>query len=119
MQPEGLTLRDYFAAQALIGQLSFKRSTVGSETAWAAYKMADAMLARREKDGQLRDHEIENLTRRADKAEAQVSLLLNMNEDGQFAARAALSQIWEFLGTKDQTSAMRMLRDAFPELGHD
>jgi hypothetical protein len=73
--PTDISLRDYFAGQALIGQMSFKHSMVGAETAWAAYKMADAMLARREKDGIRRDHEIEELTRRAETAERSLEIL--------------------------------------------
>lgn len=46
----------------------------------------------------------------AEKLEIRVSVLLNMNEDGQFAPRAALSDIWEFLGVNNQTAAMEILR---------
>jgi hypothetical protein len=84
MQPEGLSLRDYFAGQAIF---AFRRFRAPKEppasidkVAQTAYKLADAMLARRETDGRLRDHEIENLTRRAEKAERQAEILVNMRE---------------------------------------
>jgi hypothetical protein len=47
---EGMTLRDYFAAKAMEGNLSNER-TIGAkhcEVALHAYTMADAMLAARE-----------------------------------------------------------------------
>ena len=47
----------------------------------------------------------------AEKLEIRVDALLNMNEDGQFPARVALLQIWEFLGVNNQTAAMQKLRD--------
>ena len=45
---QGMTLRDYFAAHALSG-LVVNRSMFPQEWAEAAYEMADAMLAAREK----------------------------------------------------------------------
>lgn len=48
---EGMTLRDYFAAkamQALVGA-EFRQDFTTEEDASYAYKMADAMLAAREK----------------------------------------------------------------------
>jgi hypothetical protein len=107
MLSEPLSLRDYFAGQALIGQMSFKRSGIGSETAWAAYKMADAMLARREKDGRLRDHEIEGLTRRAETAERSLEIF---QASVDYIPRVALTQFWELLGATNQTEAMETLR---------
>lgn len=52
----GMSLRDYFAAQALIGILAARNGflvDVGTTNAapWA-YQIADAMLAEREKDGE-------------------------------------------------------------------
>lgn len=44
-QTPGMTLRDYFAAQALIGLLSHRGPRKG--TALSAYKAADAMLEAR------------------------------------------------------------------------
>ena len=52
-EPEkGMTLRDYFAAKAMQGLLSdpdWRQEMDFDDTALAAYKMADAMLAAREK----------------------------------------------------------------------
>lgn len=60
----GMTLRDYFAAKAMVGLLSFSDAALGAEptpqyiqnnsdaAGWysaLAYKVADAMLAEREK----------------------------------------------------------------------
>ena len=45
---EGMTLRDYFAAKALIGWRDCS-STTYEQDAQAAYAMADAMLAERAK----------------------------------------------------------------------
>ena len=53
---EGMTLRDYFAAKALQGQLACQSPDTGEyyeqhypELAGTCYKLADAMLAGREK----------------------------------------------------------------------
>ena len=48
---EGMSLRDYFAGQALAGLIACP-NTSGDEKAFAcnAYKFADAMLAEREKE---------------------------------------------------------------------
>ena len=53
--PHGMTLRDYFAAKAMAAMISTAAIPClggldGGEirTAWAAYKMADEMLARRD-----------------------------------------------------------------------
>lgn len=52
VRSKGMTLRDYFAGQALIGLLAQSRGTATtsdlSEGAEYAYKMAEAMLAARE-----------------------------------------------------------------------
>lgn len=44
----GMTLRDYFAGQALIGQLAFLPYHQPEEGAATCYRFADAMLAARE-----------------------------------------------------------------------
>ena len=55
--PEGMTLRDYFAAKAMQGLIASPRGTPNgadaTDTYYAemAYLMADAMLAEREKNG--------------------------------------------------------------------
>ena len=48
---EGMTLRDYFAAKAMVSILSQKDAHDGREwnsTAWMSYQIADAMLKARE-----------------------------------------------------------------------
>jgi len=47
---EGMTLRDWFAGQALVGMLASKAGIPPYSNSWAAeraYQMADAMLAAR------------------------------------------------------------------------
>ena len=48
-QPAGMTLRDYFAAQALQSIISVEYAGQFTPQAWAdhAYQMADAMIAER------------------------------------------------------------------------
>lgn len=46
----GMTLRDYFAAQALAGPVS--EHGIPEEAAMRAYEYADAMLAERAKEGE-------------------------------------------------------------------
>ena len=47
----GMTLRDYFAGQALAGFFAFGRKDYGYETmAEVAYECADAMITAREED---------------------------------------------------------------------
>lgn len=47
----GMTLRDYFAGQALAGLLADSNATSRSVYATDAYDLADAMLAARERKG--------------------------------------------------------------------
>jgi hypothetical protein len=50
LQNDGMTLRDYFAANAIQGLLAdpaWRRDMDFEETAWAAYEQADAMLKAR------------------------------------------------------------------------
>ena len=53
----GMTLRDHFAGQALIGQLAFSprdefdKVHMPDDVAALAYRFADAMLAERQKGG--------------------------------------------------------------------
>lgn len=50
-QHQGMTLRDYFAAKAMVSILSQKDAHDGREwnsTAWMSYQIADAMLKARE-----------------------------------------------------------------------
>lgn len=56
--------------------------------------------------------------READKTESlhtTISVLRNMNEDGQFGARIALEQIWELLHATNQTQACENLRSLIAE----
>ena len=48
---EGMSLRDYFAGQALMGMMASDAgwATPQAEVARGAYKLADAMLAERER----------------------------------------------------------------------
>ena len=55
---QGMTLRDYFAGQALVAISSLWKGNIGDfdneaadRAARASYRMADAMLAEREKGG--------------------------------------------------------------------
>lgn len=105
MKLSKLSLRDQIAIRALPGILARFDTRGPRMAARRAYASADKMLFHMD----MRDHEIETLTRRAEKAEASVSSLLNMNEDGKFGVRVALSEIWEFLGVKNQTAAMQTL----------
>ena len=43
----GMSLRDYFAGQAMLGMVSWNGTRVAAETAATSYRMADAMLAER------------------------------------------------------------------------
>lgn len=48
--PEGMTLRDYFAGKAMQGLLSdpdWRQDTTFEDTAYVAYEQADAMLRAR------------------------------------------------------------------------
>lgn len=47
---EGMTLRDYFAAQAITGTVNIPGGGVYKDVAESAYRMADLMLEAREKD---------------------------------------------------------------------
>jgi hypothetical protein len=51
MGSNGMTLRDWFAGQAVVGLLAHRSEAVGSHTEMAAqaYYLADAMLAERGK----------------------------------------------------------------------
>ena len=49
----GMTLRDYFAAKAMQGLLQY--AYAHADRASVAYKVADAMLAEREKDNEVQN----------------------------------------------------------------
>lgn len=98
MKPDELSLRDYFAGQALAG-LAGHDHVINNEIPWLAYGMADRMLARREKDGRFRDHEIEGLTRRAETAELKLAVI-------EEATGNALGEIYRLLGASNQLQAV-------------
>lgn len=49
IKPNGMSLRDWFAGQALVGILAAESASTWERDAQNAYKAADAMLAEREK----------------------------------------------------------------------
>ena len=46
----GMSLRDYFAGQALVGMVQFWGNSSSPELAKRAYEVADAMLAEQERE---------------------------------------------------------------------
>lgn len=113
MKLSELSRRDYIAIEVL-GH--FANKMLDKQAVWRAYGLADAMIAY---EGQpKRDHEFEEMKTEAARLRTSNEILQGvLNEGDGFAARVALTQIWEFLGVTNQTAAMQMLRDAFPELG--
>lgn len=111
MKLSELAPREHIALEVLPALVATGTMTAG-DAAWQAFCAADAFLKRagREND------KITQIKRECDKLEAQNSILLNMNEDGQFIYRVALLEIWEFLGVKDQTAAMEELRQLKAEI---
>jgi hypothetical protein len=97
-----LSYREYIAMEV------FSR-IVGSmpddKAAWRAFGAADAFLKR----AGIEQNKIKAAEERAERAESQVGLLLNMSDD--FAARVALLSIWEKLDARNQTEAMQKLAD--------
>jgi len=126
MKLSELSFREYIALEALPAIIAATSAgqhqpgagyapdgaNIDARICFDAFRMADAFLKRAG-----REHDkIAEIKRECDKLEAQNSLLLHMNEDGQFAARVALSEIWEFLGAAHQTEAMQALRQLKAEL---
>ena len=114
MKMSSLSFADYVAIEALTALIPLSRfftEDPEQDMARVAYKHADALDAERKRRDGIVDHDREALERRLAKAENSVSVLLNMNEDGNFAPRVALSDIWELLGAKNQTDAMAKLHD--------
>lgn len=128
MKLSELSRRDYIAIEVVgdIAQLTLKAMAAlpgaefNADTAFPiiaekAYQLADAMIAYEGKPEWAARYEemkvdIERLQRSNE-------ILQSMNAEGpDWSARIALEQIWEFLGVNNQTAAMQMLRDAFPEL---
>ncbi len=104
MKISELSYRDYIAIEC-IGHC-IPRARSAEAAAHIAYQMADAMLAEAGKH----NRDVEEQRERAEKAERSTTILRNMNEDGQFAPRIALEQIWVELGVDNQTAAMIELR---------
>jgi hypothetical protein len=112
MKLSELSFADHAAVEilpALVRHFSYLGDRPEVEAVRYAYRLADALAIERDTRNAVRDHEREQLRLRVERAETSVSVLLNMGED--FAARVALCEIWEFLGVKNQTAAMQLLRD--------
>ncbi len=107
-----LSYREYLAIDFLpafmrhSAALGETTEQIAENTAKFAFAYADAFLRVAGQEYA----KVAEAERRTEKAEAQVSLLLNMNEDGNIHLRIALLEIWEFIGVKDQTAAMEALR---------
>jgi hypothetical protein len=114
MKLSDLSKRDYIAIE-VVGHFVANPFFDAKKMTECAYTLADAMIAHA--GAPARDHELEEL--RASTASLQRSneVLRNLVPHTERAATIALEQIWEFLGVNNQTAAMQMLRDAFPELG--
>lgn len=104
MKLSELSYREYIALEVISAIVARGGMSFG-DAAKKAFGTADAFL---KECGKNRD-EIAEIKRECDRLETQVSVLLNMGED--FAARVALTQIWEELGVSNQTDAMAALRD--------
>lgn len=99
-----LSYREYIALEVL----PVLADKINAQSAVAqAFLAADAFLKECGKE----NDNLAAAKRRAEKAETSVSILLNMNEEGNFTPRVALLQIWEFLGVEDQAAAMQKLCD--------
>ena len=116
MKLADLSYREYIALEVLP---SFAGHIADDEAAWRAFGVADAFLKRCGKE----QNKIKEAEERAKLADLRCVVLSDQlshvmsKSDGDFAASIALRSIWDFLGVTDQTAAMQMLRDAFPELG--
>ena len=117
MKLSDLSLREYIAIECL--PAAVQRYGDANTAADAAFHYADSFVSAFESCREKTQHEIDTLRLRMERAEASYSLLVNHMTSKDASAWIALSQIWEFLGVKNQTAAMQMLRDAFPELCHD
>lgn len=103
MKLSELSYREYLAIEFLP---AFANTLMDKEAVWRAFGLADEFLKRAGRE----HNKVAEIKRECDKLEAQVSLLLNMN-DGDFAPRAALLEIWELLDVKNQTAALQKLRE--------
>lgn len=104
MKFSDLTYREYIALEVFP---RFVGSMSDDEAARRAFSAADAFLKRVGKEMD----KVATAEQRAEEAELQVSLLLNMNASEDFATRVALLEIWTLLGASNQTAAMEKLRE--------
>lgn len=127
MKLSELSRRDYIAIEVVgdIAQLTLKAMAAlpgaefNDDTAFPiiaekAYQLADAMIAYHGKPK--RDHEYAEMLATVGAAQRSNEILRQLVPHSEQAATSALTQLWEFLGVNNQTAAMQMLRDAFPEL---
>lgn len=113
----GMTLRDWFAGQAMAGYFAAPNTQHRNATDCAAYiyEMADAMLAARASEA------VNPLQAELDDAREHIAMLESLrphwaqgfSSDGVAAQAqtAALSSIWEALGVSNQTEAMQRIRE--------
>lgn len=109
-----LSKRDYIAIEVARGFVSLNFPDTDKWAVKRAYAFADAMIAHESQPA--RDREVEDLRKSVDALRTSNEVLRNLIPHNERAATTALEQIWEFLGVTNQTAAMQMLRDAFPEL---
>lgn len=100
MKLSELPYREYIALEVLP---QFVGTIPNQQAVWRAFGVADEFL---KAAGKFHD-QIADAEERADLAETQYSILLNMGDD--VPARIALSQIRELLGGKNQTETMQRL----------
>lgn len=102
MKLSDISYREYIAIKVfpqLVG------SMLDNEAVWRAFGAADAFLKQAGKEYD----KVLQAEQRAEKAETTISVLLNMDKD--FGLRTALLQLWEMLGSDNQTLAVQRLRD--------
>lgn len=105
MRLSDLSYREYIALEVLP---SCAATYPDKDAIWRAFGLADAFMKYVGKE----NDKIAAAEQRAIDAETKFDVLqsihVNMGED--FAARIALTDIWEFLGVNNQTQAMQALR---------
>lgn len=112
MKLSELSYRDYIAIEVLPGIVGRYSVTKSSDAAQKAYRVADAMLVEAGK----RDHELEELRERAEKAERTLEILRPTAPE-DFILRVALDEIWLALGVNNQTVAMQKLQELLGQTG--
>lgn len=115
MKLSELSYREYLAIEFLpafmrhSAALGQTEAEIAENTARYAFVYADAFLRVVDRE----DHRLATAYMNEKRANEQVSLLLNMN-NGDFAPRVALLEIWETLGVTNQSAAMEKLRGIVP-----